>query len=128
MSKDVHTEHCCKKHGCNYHDPGCTVEYGGKAQSYPCEWCFREQEDRVELEQSEGIPGLAFVMNSLDELDEFSDEDGLEKLKGLVSMVELGVMKDNEMVVKSELLNVAVHVMQWLKNVEKRGRLEETHG
>lgn len=43
--KDVHTEHCCYRHGCCYGDQGCTVKSGMKPQSYPCEVCdFTERE------------------------------------------------------------------------------------
>jgi hypothetical protein len=49
--KDVHTEHCCIKHGCKYTYTGyhgitgtpnpktCTVESGEKKQSFMCEHC-----------------------------------------------------------------------------------------
>lgn len=37
--KDVHTEHCCKTHGCKYADVNCTVVSGQKEQSLPCEIC-----------------------------------------------------------------------------------------
>jgi mannose-6-phosphate isomerase len=37
--KDVHTEHCCKFHGCQYGDASCTVTNGAKRQSYACEIC-----------------------------------------------------------------------------------------
>lgn len=42
--KDVHTEHCCKKHGCKYTltltpPDSCTVVSGEKEQSFPCEDC-----------------------------------------------------------------------------------------
>jgi len=42
---DVHTEHCCKKHGCKYSfgdvesEAECTVVNGEKSQSFPCETC-----------------------------------------------------------------------------------------
>lgn len=39
MTKDVHTEHCCLKHGCKYGDPKCTVITKQKSQSHPCEDC-----------------------------------------------------------------------------------------
>ncbi len=46
--RDVHTEHCCKDHGCKYGvgiTTPCTVTSGEKAQSFPCEICdwLREQ-------------------------------------------------------------------------------------
>ena len=37
--KDVHTEHCCKEHGCKYGEDDCPVVTGKKIQSYPCEIC-----------------------------------------------------------------------------------------
>jgi len=41
----VHTEHCCKLHGCKYGDDGCPVESGSKGQSYICESCYNEHHD-----------------------------------------------------------------------------------
>lgn len=43
--KDVHTEHCCLRHGCKYGDPNCTVENGTKPQSWDCEQCEWEFSD-----------------------------------------------------------------------------------
>lgn len=40
--KDVHTEHCCAKHGCKYgEDDVCTVvrKVDPLPQSFPCEEC-----------------------------------------------------------------------------------------
>lgn len=45
---DVHTEHCCLRHGCKYdwHQiGGCTVTSGKKQQSFPCEHCESEIEE-----------------------------------------------------------------------------------
>ncbi|MEE8112719.1 MAG: hypothetical protein V3T23_00050 [Nitrososphaerales archaeon] len=39
---DVHTEHCCYRHGCKYGDTDCSVETGRKKQSHPCEECDDE--------------------------------------------------------------------------------------
>lgn len=39
MNKCVHTEHCCRVHGCKYGDDGCPVWLGHKSQSHPCESC-----------------------------------------------------------------------------------------
>lgn len=36
---DVHTDHCCRWHGCKYGDEGCTVVTGVAPQEYPCEEC-----------------------------------------------------------------------------------------
>lgn len=38
---DVHTEHCCRLHGCKYGDLDCPVETGVKAQTSWCEDCDR---------------------------------------------------------------------------------------
>ena len=38
-NKNVHTEHCCLKHGCKYRDANCPVELGIQEQSHPCEDC-----------------------------------------------------------------------------------------
>lgn len=37
--KDVHTEHCCRIHGCKYNDSGCSVANKTKIQSFECEDC-----------------------------------------------------------------------------------------
>lgn len=42
--RDVHTEHCCAKHGCKYSwqtrlTNECTVMSGEKSQSHMCEVC-----------------------------------------------------------------------------------------
>lgn len=46
-SKDVHTEHCCYRHGCKYGKDDCSVETGDKQQSHPCEQCCEEAADPV---------------------------------------------------------------------------------
>lgn len=40
--KDVHTEHCCKRHGCKYSDPTCSVTTGKLPQTDFCEECGYE--------------------------------------------------------------------------------------
>jgi hypothetical protein len=45
--KDVHTEHCCKWHGCKYGNKDCTV-IKGAAQSYPCEFCSMDWQTYLE--------------------------------------------------------------------------------
>ena len=42
--KCVHTEHCCKVHGCKYGDALCPVTLKSKKQSFPCEDCCLPQE------------------------------------------------------------------------------------
>lgn len=38
--KCVHTEHCCRNHGCKYgQEDSCPVWLGYKLQSYACETC-----------------------------------------------------------------------------------------
>jgi Domain of unknown function (DUF4419) len=53
MEKDVHTEHCCTKHGCKFSqdDTECTVTLGLKPQSYPCESCNWEKEMNLNQEE-----------------------------------------------------------------------------
>lgn len=37
----VHTEHCCRIHGCKYgQEDSCPVWLGYKAQNYVCEYCY----------------------------------------------------------------------------------------
>lgn len=36
---DVHTSHCCEKHGCKYGDDGCSVMTKASVQEYLCESC-----------------------------------------------------------------------------------------
>lgn len=48
--KDVHTEHCCLKHGCKYGRwrsklDDCSVAAGRKSQSYMCERCSDELDE-----------------------------------------------------------------------------------
>lgn len=40
----VHTEHCCKIHGCKY-GKNCPVTNGSKNQSSPCQMCSEQDED-----------------------------------------------------------------------------------
>ena len=44
----VHTEHCCKKHGCKYNDYNCPVAFGDKPQSFPCEWCLEDRNNPLQ--------------------------------------------------------------------------------
>lgn len=44
--KDVHTEHCCSKHGCKYGQTDqCTVVRDPWTQSFPCEFCDFEEDE-----------------------------------------------------------------------------------
>ena len=53
---DVHTEHCCKWHGCKYgwgdpiREAKCTVLQGAP-QSYPCEYCSMAWEMYLEVQE-----------------------------------------------------------------------------
>lgn len=46
IKTDTHTEHCCLEHGCKYGHANCTVATGQKPQSYPCESCDFDREER----------------------------------------------------------------------------------
>lgn len=48
-NSDVHTAHCCARHGCKYRDDTCTVTTGGAPQQYACESCAHEAERLREL-------------------------------------------------------------------------------
>lgn len=62
MNKDVHTEHCCKVHGCKYgydFDPEynrCSVTNGHKLQSRLCEYCIELRENG--MRPYEDIPSI----------------------------------------------------------------------
>jgi hypothetical protein len=49
--RDVHTDHCCLKHGCKYSDKDCTVRLGKKKQSYPCETCDYAKERMANIDK-----------------------------------------------------------------------------
>lgn len=55
---DVHTEHCCIRHGCKYGDDDCTVESGLKPQSFRCEQCDWE------LAKDGGLE-MAYLLNEM---------------------------------------------------------------
>lgn len=56
---DVHTSHCCIRHGCkygwrgsyDYNDKECTVVSGREKQEYECEYCGMEREQWVQTLQ-----------------------------------------------------------------------------
>lgn len=51
---DIHTQHCCARHGCKYGPltrAECTVESGEKPQSYMCEVCYDAIGDDWEMIQ-----------------------------------------------------------------------------
>ena len=48
MEKDVHTEHCCVRHGCRYGDSNRGVVRRQKSQSYDYEICDSVNEERQE--------------------------------------------------------------------------------
>lgn len=59
--KDVHTEHCCKWHGCKYSwgleekEEKCTVLQGAP-QSFPCEECTWAWETYIDIEKEASDP------------------------------------------------------------------------
>ncbi len=71
--KDVHTEHCCVKHGCKYGDKDCSVEKGWKLQSHPCESCEFDKEDRENFLKNSPDE----VLISREEYDELIDKQRL---------------------------------------------------
>lgn len=62
-TKDVHTEHCCKLHGCKYRDETCTVTSGEKRQSFPCEHCAETvaDDDNVPVLSTAQIDALHWI-------------------------------------------------------------------
>lgn len=62
MEKCVHTEHCCRVHGCKYGDSDCPVWLGYKPQSHPCETCSYPicNEDYVGLDVKD-VPKIPYA-------------------------------------------------------------------
>jgi hypothetical protein len=96
MTKDVHTEHCCLKHGgCKYGDKFCTVTRGIKKQSFPCEDCgpfdFLSNEEKSKL---------------LFEMIDFENNEGKsptpEEIKKIQTWIDNGLIWN----LKRNLLNV----------------------
>lgn len=56
LEKDVHTEHCCVKHGCKYGEKDCLVERGIRKQSFPCEQCECTCHDDTVIPFARGCP------------------------------------------------------------------------
>lgn len=61
MTKDVHTRHCCQRHGCKYGDEDCSVETGRLEQDYPCERCHEEEESFGSLAQGRTLISLTYI-------------------------------------------------------------------
>ncbi len=78
--RDVHTEHCCKKHGCKYgnYDGKCTVKSGEKMQSYLCVECHDDNADfddlRFLLDRCEALGKENAELLAKNERDARSDE------------------------------------------------------
>ncbi len=54
---DVHTEHCCKDHGCKYRDADCTVVTGAGVQAdYACEECYIQKLEGLEFGENSDEP------------------------------------------------------------------------
>lgn len=88
--KDVHTEHCCLKHGCKYGDEDCTVTTGLAPQSYDCEQCDWEKEDPQYIRIKELEEMLKWYIEE-DEIHEGDPEnqywiDGKHKAMKLLGM------------------------------------------
>jgi len=69
--KNVHTEHCCVRHGCKYgEDDTCPVTTKQQSQSYPCEDC----DTSIMTEFKWG--------DLVEALDDVSFSDGTKHVKG----------------------------------------------
>ncbi len=67
--KDVHTEHCCKRHGCKYMDPDCTVYHGDKDQSYDCESCdYEYSEENSEYRFIKWLSNRSYLTKNVEEI------------------------------------------------------------
>jgi hypothetical protein len=85
--KDVHTEHCCKVHGCKYGDETCSVVTGLKKQSYPCENCGDPPGSLQSVPETGGVPDIREVMDAayypireeLDRLEKILKRDPLDE-------------------------------------------------
>ncbi len=59
ITTDVHTSHCCTRHGCKYdEDKTCTVVAGFRSQEFPCEGCD------FELNEDGGLE-VAYLLNEM---------------------------------------------------------------
>jgi len=47
---DVHTSHCCARHGCKYGSHDCPVKRGALAQEYLCEDCGHDVDELLHVE------------------------------------------------------------------------------
>lgn len=87
--KDVHTEHCCAKHGCKYGDEDCTVIMGIAPQSFDCESCDWDSQNLTETEKrlDRAIELLQSVVNPFAKgTAQSRHTDILEFLKGSSSL------------------------------------------
>ena len=69
FEKDIHTEHCCVLHGCQYdNDFSCTVRTGEKPQSFICAACARAgiiNLDMLKIVQGGGKPRCPYCSHIL---------------------------------------------------------------
>ncbi len=84
--KDVHTEHCCAKHGCKYGDDDCTVTTGLAPQSFDCESCDWDKENMAEDFQVNRYMVMKFDY-SLDSLVQHSVSLGLENARRFLKKI-----------------------------------------
>lgn len=61
--KNVHTEHCCFVHGCKYGDDDCPVEGGVQIQSFKCEACAWNEDEREREEKAGKPPSFENLIN-----------------------------------------------------------------
>lgn len=82
--KCVHTEHCCRIHGCKYGDDDCPVWLGYKSQSYPCESCgtyyySSSDDDEYIIPDLKDVPKVRYseFLERRAKLDDFNDDSWL---------------------------------------------------
>lgn len=75
-NQDVHTEHCCKTHGCKYGYIDCPVESGQKQQSFPCEQCeWDDYEFPIFMDRYKDKVRAAFEDILVNQIVEWLDEE-----------------------------------------------------
>lgn len=95
--KCVHTEHCCKTHGCKYGDPKCPVSTGDKKQSFACEDCIEEAEGCCNIPQKEVEESLSAIMGALAANPSCSQEELFQCCANAFEITEATLLKLKKM-------------------------------
>ena len=93
---DVHTSHCCVRHGCKYGKKSCTVTRLELEQEYPCEYCEKYGEGgevvgpEPILKGRQGVLDEIMVFNlGIDRFEELIRQEQnqfvLKRLKGMTT-------------------------------------------